>query len=172
MKITDKESGADVTKNYAISYQYGKLTVSEASDGGKSGSESSYNWVSGSAGTLFIKFDHAYDGFEGLQVDGKDLDRSNYTSASGSTEIWLKASYLNTLSSGTHTLKAKYAGGESAQTSFSVSGKQSTRTGDSSRLGLWIGIMAAALVAAFAAAWFLFLGKDRRWKKRPARKNK
>ena len=105
-------------------------------------------------------------------MDGKDLDRSNYTSASGSTEIWLKASYLNTLSSGTHTLKAKYAGGESAQTSFSVSGKQSTRTGDSSRLGLWIGIMAAALVAAFAAAWFLFLGKDRRWKKRPARKNK
>ena len=172
VKITDKESGADVTKNYAISYQYGKLTVSEASDGGKSGSESSYNWVSGSAGTLFIKFDHAYDGFEGLQVDGKDLDRSNYTSASGSTEIWLKASYLNTLSSGTHTLKAKYAGGESAQTSFSVSGKQSTRTGDSSRLGLWIGIMAAALVAAFAVAWFLFLGKDRRWKKRPARKNK
>ena len=173
VKITDKESGADVTKNYAISYQYGKLTVSEASSGnGGSGSGSAYSWVSGSAGTLYIKLDHDYDGFEGLQVDGKDLDRSNYTSASGSTEIWLKASYLNTLSSGTHTLKAKYAGGESAQTSFSVSGKQSTRTGDGSRLGLWFAIMAAALVAAFVAARYLFLGKDRRWKKRPARKNK
>ena len=173
VKITDKESGADVTKNYAISYQYGKLTVSEASSGnGGSGSGSAYSWVSGSAGTLYIKLDHDYDGFDGLQVDGKDLDRSNYTSASGSTEIWLKASYLNTLSSGTHTLKAKYAGGESAQTSFSVSGKQSTRTGDGSRLGLWFAIMAAALVAAFVAARYLFLGKDRRWKKRPARKNK
>ena len=173
VKITDKESGADVTKNYAISYQYGKLTVSEASSGnGDSGSGSAYSWVSGSAGTLYIKLDHDYDGFEGLQVDGKDLDRSSYTSASGSTEIWLKASYLNTLSSGTHTLKAKYAGGESAQTSFSVSGRQTTRTGDGSRLGLWIAIMAAALVAAFAVAWYLFLGKDRRWKKRPVRKNK
>ncbi len=171
VKITDKESGADVTKNYAISYQYGKLTVSEASSG-DGGNGSGYVWVSGSAGTLFVKFDHSYDGFEGLQVDGKDLDRSNYTSASGSTEVWLKASYLNTLSSGTHTLKAKYAGGETAQTSFTVKGTQSTRTGDSNHLALWIVILATALVAAFAAAWFLFLGKDRRWKKRPAKKTR
>ncbi len=170
VKITDKETGADVTKNYAISYQYGKLTVSEAS-GSKDGTPA-YSWVSGSAGTLFIKLDHAYDGFEGLQVDGKDLDRSYYSSASGSTEIWLKASYLNTLSSGTHTLKAKYAGGETAETSFAVKGTQSTRTGDSNHLVLWIAIMALALFAAFAAAWYLFLGKDRRWKKRPVKKGK
>ena len=172
VKITDKDSGADVTKNYAISYQYGKLTVSEAS-GSANGAEPGYSWVSGSAGTLFIRFDHAYDGFEGLQVDGKDLDRSAYTSASGSTEIWLKASYLNTLSSGTHTLKAKYAGGETAQTSFSVKGTQSaTRTGDSNHMALWLVIMATALVAAIAAAWFLFLRRDRRWKKRPGKKEK
>ena len=170
VKITDKETGADVTKNYAISYQYGKLTVSEAS-GGDSGTPA-YSWVSGSEGTLFIKLDHVYDGFEGLQVDGKDLDRSAYTSASGSTEIWLKASYLNTLSSGTHTLKAKYAGGETVETSFAVKGTQTTRTGDNNRLGLWIAIMALALFAAFAAAWYLFLGKDRRWKKKAVRKGK
>ena len=166
VKITDKETGADVTKNYSITYQYGKLTVSESS-GGDGGNDPAYSWVSGSAGTLFIKFDHDYDGFEGLQVDGKDVDRSYYTSASGSTEIWLKASYLNTLSPGTHTLKAKYAGGETAQTSFAIKGSQTTRTGDGSSLGLWIVIMAVALIAAFAVAWFLFLGKDRRWKKRP-----
>ena len=167
VKITDKDTGADVTKNYTISYQYGKLTVTEASSDGESGGETAYSWVSGSAGTLFIKFDHDYDGFEGLQVDGKDLDRSDYTSASGSTEIWLKASYLNTLSPGAHTLKVKYSGGETAQTSFTVKGTQSSRTGDNNHLGLWIAIMVIALIAAFAAAWFLFLGKDRRWKKRP-----
>jgi hypothetical protein len=171
VKITDKETGADVTKNYAISYQYGLLTVSDASgDGG--GAADPYSWVSGSSGTLYIKFDHAYDGFEGLQIDGKDLDRSVYTSASGSTDIWLKASYLNTLSSGSHTLTAKYAGGETVKTSFSIKGSQSTRTGDGSRLGLWIAIMAVALLASFAVAWYLFLGKDRRWKKRPIRKSK
>ena len=169
VKITDKESGADVTKNYAISYQYGRLTVTEASSGS---TDPAYTWVSGSAGTLFISFSHDYDGFEGLQVDGKDLDRSNYTSASGSTEIWLKADYLNTLSVGTHTLKAKYSGGETAQTDFTVKAAQSTRTGDSNHLALWILIMATALIVAFAAAWYLFLGKDRRWKKQPVKKNK
>ena len=171
VKITDKETGEDVTKNYAITYQYGMLTVSEAS-GGDSGTETAYTWVSGSAGTLFIRFDHAYDGFEGLQVDGKDLDRSTYTSASGSTEIWLKASYLNTLSSGSHTLKVKYAGGETAQTNFTVKGSQSTRTGDGNHLALWIAILAFALLAALGSAGYLLLGKDRRWKKRSVKKNK
>ena len=170
VKITDKESGANVTKNYAISYQYGLLTVSEAVEG--SAEAGSYKWVNGSSGTLYIRFDHAYDGFEGLQVDGKDVDRSNYTSSSGSTDIWLKSAYLNTLSSGTHTLTAKYAGGETVKTSFSVEGKRTTRTGDNSRLGLWLLILATALVAFFAAAWYLFLGKNRRWKKKSAKKNK
>ena len=165
VKITDKDTGADVTKNYAITYQYGKLTVTEGSDGGNA-SAPDYVWVSGSAGTLFIKFTHDYDGFDGLQVDGKDLDRSSYTSASGSTEIWLKASYLNTLSPGTHTLKAKYSDGESTQTSFLVKASQSGRTGDNNRLGLWIAIMVISLLAVLAVAWYLFLGKDRRWKKR------
>ena len=170
VKITDKESGADVTKNYAISYQYGLLTVTESTQSEDGGT--SYNWVGGSAGTLYIRFDHVYDGFEGLQVDGKDLDRSAYTSASGSTDIWLKASYLNTLPSGEHTLTAKYAGGEKLSTSFSVKGTQSTRTGDDSRLGLWLLILATALLATFAAAWYLFLGKNRRWKNRSARKGR
>ena len=165
VKITDKETGADVTKNYAISYQYGLLTVSESAenDGGEGGS---YNWVNGSAGTLYIHFDHGYDGFEGLQVDGKDLDRSAYTSASGSTDIWLKASYLNTLSSGSHTLTAKYAGGEKLDTNFSVQGTQSTRSSNgSSRLVLCLVILATAFLACFAAIWYLLLGKELRWKK-------
>ena len=170
VKITDKESGANVTKNYAITYQYGLLTVSEAAEG--STEAGSYSWVNGSSGTLYIRFDHSYDGFEGLQVDGKDLDRSNYTSSSGSTDIWLKSAYLNTLSSGAHTLTAKYAGGETVKTSFSVEKGRSTRTGDNSRLGLWLLILATALVAFFAAAWYLFLGKNRRWKRKPAKKNK
>lgn len=163
VKITNKDTGADVTKNYAISYQYGLLTVTSAE---AAETEESYTWVGGSAGTLFIKLEHDYDGFEGLLVDGKELDRSAYTSAAGSTEIWLKASYLNTLPAGSHTLSAKYAGGESIETTFAVNGTQSTRTSGGSHLGLWIAIMAAALVAVFAAGWFLLSGRDLRWKRK------
>ena len=180
VKITDKDTGEDVTKNYAISYKYGTLTVTEAGDGksggdggesGESGGGSSYSWVSGSDGTLLIKFDHNYDGFKGAEVDGKELDRSAYTSASGSTEIWLKASYLNTLSTGKHTLKVNYADGGSEQAVFSVKSARSSHTGDSNHLWLWIVILVLALLASFAAAWFLFLGKDRRWKKQPAQED-
>ena len=164
VKITDKDSGADVTKNYAIRYQYGLLTVSDETGAAADGP----TWVGGSAGTLFIKLDHDYDGFEGLQVDGKDLDRSAYTSASGSTEIWLKAAYLNTLSGGSHTLTAKYSGGESVDTVFSVEGTQTTQTARRSQSGLWlILMMLVALLGCLIAAYFLVFGsgKGRRWKR-------
>ncbi len=166
VKITDKASGADVTKNYAISYQYGLLTVSAADKAEE------ISWVKGSAGTLYFKFDHDYEGFEGLQVDGKDVARGSYTSASGSTDVWLKADYLNTLSAGKHTITAKYASGERANASFSVQANQSTRTGDSSNLTLWIVLLVLTLLGAMAAAYLLVWGKkNRRWK-RPIRKSK
>lgn len=163
VKVTDKTSGADVTKNYAIRYQYGLLTVSDESGTASEGP----TWVGGSAGTLFIKLDHDYDGFEGLQIDGKDLDRSVYTSASGSTEIWLKAAYLNTLSDGSHTLKAKYSGGESVETVFSIEGTQTTQTARRGQSGIWLILMLLALLGCLIAAYFLTFGsgKGRRWKR-------
>ena len=168
VKVTDKNSGADVTKNYAIRYQYGLLTVSDESGASSEGP----TWVGGSAGTLFIKLDHDYDGFEGLQIDGKDLDRSAYTSASGSTEIWLKAAYLNTLSDGSHTLKAKYSGGESVETVFSIEGTQTTQSARRGQSGIWLILMLLALLGCLIAAYFLVFGsgKGRRWKRPLLRK--
>ena len=147
VKITDKDTGADVTKNYDIRYQLGRLTVSDEAD-----SSAGYSWVSGSVGTLFIKLDHAYDGFEGLQVDGKDLDRNAYTSASGSTDIWLKSGYLNTLSTGSHTLSARYSGGERVNASFVVDEAQDAHSRSGSSFTLWVIVMIAALLAIVAAA--------------------
>ena len=43
-----------------------------------------------------------------VQVDGKDLDVSDYEVKSGSTIVTLKDSFLQTLSAGTHTLKMIY----------------------------------------------------------------
>ena len=154
VKITDKETGADVTKNYSITYKYGMLTVT-APDG----DDGEYVWISGSSGTLYFRLLHSYDGFEGIKVDGRDVDKSDYTSASGSTEIWLKASYLNRLSVGSHTLTAVYSDGETASTDFTVKGSGSSRTGDHSNIMLWIVVMAAALVAVIVAAYFLLRGK-------------
>ncbi|MDD2980825.1 MAG: X2-like carbohydrate binding domain-containing protein, partial [Hespellia sp.] len=60
---------------------------------------------------------------EGIYVDGKLVDKSNYTLKSGSTVLTLKASYLDTLSAGSHTLKFQYKDNLSADTTFTVTEK-------------------------------------------------
>ena len=47
------------------------------------------------------------------------IDKSNYTAKEGSTIITLKASYLNTLSTGTHTVEILWTDG-SANTTFTI----------------------------------------------------
>ena len=42
--------------------------------------------------------------FSGVYVDGKPVDPTHYIAVSGSTDVTLKAEYLNTLSEGSHTL--------------------------------------------------------------------
>ena len=42
--------------------------------------------------------------FSGVYVDGKPVDPTHYIAVSGSTDVTLKAEYLNTLSAGSHTL--------------------------------------------------------------------
>ena len=47
-----------------------------------------------------------------IQIDGTDLDTANYNTEEGSTILTLKASYLNTLSEGDHTVKFVYNDGD------------------------------------------------------------
>ena len=160
VKITDKTTGADVTKNYSITYKYGLLTVT-AADGT---TDDAYTWVSGSKGTLYFKFDHSYDGFEGVLVDGKAVDKANYSSASGSTDVWLKASFLNKLDAGKHSITAKYSNGDMVKITFTVKSSGNVRTGDGNFMLLWIIIMVVALIGAGLAIFFLLKGnrKDRK----------
>ena len=44
------------------------------------------------------------------------IDKSNYTAKEGSTIITLKASYLNTLSAGTHTVEILWTDGSASTT--------------------------------------------------------
>ena len=53
-------------------------------------------------------------------VDEKEVDPSNYTSASGSTIITLKKEYVDTLSEGEHTLTILFNDDNTATTTFNV----------------------------------------------------
>lgn len=65
----------------------------------------------------------------GIYVDGQLLSPDNYTLKSGSTILTLKASFLDTLSIGKHTLKFQYKNNISAETDFTITRKIGETTG-------------------------------------------
>ncbi len=65
----------------------------------------------GADGTITIKCDGEFSKFVGIKMDGKDVDASNYTAKAGSTVVTFKASYLNKLSAGNHTVTFVYTDG-------------------------------------------------------------
>lgn len=82
--------------------------------------------------------------FSFITVDGKVVDRNNYTAASGSTVITLSNSFLKTLSLGNHSIKAYYVDGSTDTTAFTVlESSVIPFTGDDSNALIW---GAAALV--------------------------
>ena len=138
------------------SYDNGKCTVcgAIASDfkviitAGANGS-----WQKGTKDGLTFTSNAAYKHFQKVQVDGKDLDASNYTVKEGSTIVTLKTSYLETLSVGKHTLAIVSETG-TATTEFTIKAAasandrnpanpngeatESVQTGDNTNIMLWI----------------------------------
>ena len=100
------EKGETIPK-LAHDYKDGKCTVCGAIDStfkpvitaGANGT-----WQKGTKDGLSFTSNAAFADFQKVQVDGKDLDASNYTVKEGSTIVTLKAEYLETLSVGKHTL--------------------------------------------------------------------
>ena len=80
----------------------------------------------------------------GIYVDGKLVDPSNYTLKSGSTILTLKASYLDTLTAGKHTLKFQYKSNLSAETTITVQTKAGVSTGDTTNTKLYLGLIIVA----------------------------
>lgn len=66
-----------------------------------------------------FRSDAEYDDFIKVTIDGADLSTENYTVESGSTIVKLKASYLETLTIGKHTIAIVSESG-TAETEFSV----------------------------------------------------
>lgn len=133
----------------AHSYKDGKCTVCGTIDStfkavitaGANGT-----WQKGTKDGLSFTSSAAYQHFQKVQVDGKDLDASNYTVKEGSTVVTLKPEYLETLSVGKHTLAIVSETG-TASTEFTIKAApatddtQSPQTGDSSNIMLWIALL-------------------------------
>ena len=144
---TDTKDVADIPAT-GHSYDNGKCTVcgAIASDfkviitAGANGT-----WQKGTKDGLSFTSNAAFAHFLKVQVDGKDLDASNYTVKEGSTIVTLKAEYLETLSVGKHTLAIVSDTG-TATTEFTIKAAvtddtQSPQTGDSSNMMLWIALL-------------------------------
>ena len=74
---------------------------------------------------LVIKANGSLEKFVKLLVDGVEVDESNYTLESGSTIVTLKSAFLNTLSSGNHTVTFVYNDG-AVDANFKVASANTT----------------------------------------------
>ena len=76
-------------------------------------------WTKGSQEGLRFTSDGAFSKFTGVLLDGQPLDSVHYTAQSGSTIVELKASYLETVAEGSHTLRTTFSDGY-AETTFTI----------------------------------------------------
>ena len=118
---TDTKEAADIPAT-GHRYENGKCTIcSEVDPAFKAMIIEGANgkWQKGSEDVLSFTSNAAFADFLKVQVDGKDLDVSNYTVEEGSTIVALNASYLETLPAGKHTLAIVSDTG-TAETEFTV----------------------------------------------------
>ncbi|MBS6457242.1 MAG: hypothetical protein KH544_04470 [Firmicutes bacterium] len=91
---------------------------------------------------LTFRSDASFEDFLSVSVDGKVLDKNQYTLREGSILVTLKGDYLSTLSVGQHTLGVNSASG-TAETVFTVTAAPAVvSTGDTTGLTLWVSLAA------------------------------
>ena len=86
--------------------------------------KSATDYPGGDYGLVF-RSTAAFSTFQGVQVDGKTLAKSNYTAEEGSTVVYLKAAYLKTLAAGKHTVTILSTAGNTSM-DFTIGGKSSS----------------------------------------------
>ena len=101
-------------------------------------------WNKGGENNLTFKSDAAFSDFVEVLVDGKTITAENYEKREGSIIIELKASYLETLAEGEHTLTIRSASG-GATTKFTVEAEIVSPPTSSTSVWVWIIIAVVAL---------------------------
>ena len=92
-------------------------------------------WKEGSGDSLSFIAEQTYDQMEGVQVDGTTVKSGNYSAFAynGMTYVDLNADYLGTLKAGTHKISILFAGGFSANASFTIEKKEAEKTDDKNK---------------------------------------
>lgn len=141
-------------------YENGTCTVCGAVDGGfQPAMIAGANgvWQGGGKEGLAFTSNAGFADFVKVQVDSQDLAPSHYTAQEGSTKVNLRASYLETLPAGRHTIAIVSRTG-TASAAFTILAApadddmtEAPMTGDGSRPALWLALLllsGAALAAA------------------------
>lgn len=143
-KVTkDNENGYTVPRSY---YYYPSTPGITAELNGSNKSATDY--PGGDYGLVF-RSTAAFSTFQGVQVDGKTLAKSNYTAEEGSTVVYLKAAYLKTLAAGKHTVTILSTSGNTSM-DFTVGGKSSSPQTFDAGIGIYA---VTAVLSVTGMAW-------------------
>ena len=110
--------------------------------------KSATDYPGGEYGLVF-RSTAAFSTFQGVQVDGKTLAKSNYTAEEGSTVVYLKAAYLKTLAAGKHTVTILSTSGNTSM-DFTVGGKSSSPKTFDAGMGIYA---VTAVLSVTGMAW-------------------
>lgn len=143
-KVTkDNENGYTVPRSY---YYYPSTPGITAELNGTNKSATDY--PGGDYGLVF-RSTAAFSTFQGVQVDGKTLAKSNYTAEEGSTVVYLKAAYLKTLAAGKHTITILSTAGNTSM-DFTIGGKSSSPKTFDAGIGIYA---VTAVLSMTGMAW-------------------
>ena len=143
-KVTkDNENGYTVPRSY---YYYPSTPGITAELNGTNKSATDY--PGGDYGLVF-RSTAAFSTFQGVQVDGKTLAKSNYTAEEGSTVVYLKAAYLKTLAAGKHTVTILSSTGNTSM-DFTIGGKSSSPKTFDAGVGIYA---VTAVLSVTGMAW-------------------
>ena len=115
--------------------------------------KSATDYPGGDYGLVF-RSTAAFSTFQGVQVDGKTLAKSNYTAEEGSTVVYLKAAYLKTLAAGKHTVTILSTAGNTSM-DFTIGGKSSSPKTFDAGVGIY------AVTAVLSVTGMAWVGKKR-----------
>ena len=143
-KVTmGNENGYTVPRSY---YYYPSTPGITAELNGSNKSATDY--PGGDYGLVF-RSTAAFSTFQGVQVDGKTLAKSNYTAEEGSIVVYLKAAYLKTLAAGKHTVTILSTSGNTSM-DFTVGGKSSSPKTFDAGVGIYT---VTAVLSVTGMAW-------------------
>ncbi|MEG0367012.1 MAG: hypothetical protein RR585_09270, partial [Coprobacillus sp.] len=149
------------TMEVTVNQQIGKLPTPTPDKPTITAGNNGANHQANSSNDMTFTCSGRLEDLNGIYVDGKLIDKSNYKVNSENTILTLKSSYLNTLSGGKHVLKFQFKDNVAAETDFTITAKSDetpakpstpntgdtsvkpgvTNTGDTSNTMLCFGLM-------------------------------